>query len=380
MNYLSSLKDWRILIVVIIIAIVILLLFLGGNDHEFIGFNVSDENSEESETDPENSEFSEYDSNKTLEQEYCRSNSPWDKNIDLEIDSMIKRNTSDIIDSIDNLNSGYLDKNSKIKSSSYQNRLEPNQFVSDNITRRPRFAPSNNQSPYIKRGTPGRNKFNGPPSNSRVFNSQTPSSQTKSPLIHIPSNSRIKPVSTKESTTLSTDMIKNMNVKVSLEEALATCDPKKNKAESRGESICREVFERIYRRPFPSTRPDFLKNPESGCNLELDGYCEELQIAFEYNGIQHYTYPNWIHKTEKDFEKQVRRDQYKIHSCEISGVYLISIPYTIPHNLIEDYIIYYLPENVQKRIDARSRGESIQKSYIEECGYVTNEEDILIEI
>lgn len=128
--------------------------------------------------------------------------------------------------------------------------------------------------------------------------------------------------------------------------------PKRTKAESRGEAICRRVLEEIYQREFPSSRPDFLKNPETGYNLELDGYNEDLGIAFEYNGIQHYIYPNWVHRTKDDFMKQTRRDQYKISQCDRSGVYIISIPYEVPHNKIRDFIIYYLPENYQKRIDA----------------------------
>ena len=102
---------------------------------------------------------------------------------------------------------------------------------------------------------------------------------------------------------------------------------KRNKAESRGEAICRQALEKIYNRKFPSSRPDFLQNPETGYNLELDGYNEELQIGFEYNGIQHYIFPNWIHRSYEDFEKQIRRDQYKINACDRSSVYVITNPY-----------------------------------------------------
>ena len=170
-------------------------------------------------------------------------------------------------------------------------------------------------------------------------------------------------------TPLSTDPTMSMSVSVSLEDALATKEPKKTKAESKGESECRRILEEIYGRKFPSSRPDFLKNPESGHNLELDGYCEDLQIAFEYNGSQHYNFPNWIHKSRDEFDKQVRRDQYKIQACDRSGVYLITVPWTIPHNLIRDFIIYYLPENVQKRIELRENGEELPRAYIEECGF-----------
>ena len=96
--------------------------------------------------------------------------------------------------------------------------------------------------------------------------------------------------------------------------------------------------------------------------LEIDCYIPDLKIGFEYNGIQHYIFPNFVHRSEEDFKKQVRRDQYKIDACNMSGVYLISIPYTVPHNAIRDYIIYFLPENVQKRIDARKRGENVSEN------------------
>jgi len=45
-------------------------------------------------------------------------------------------------------------------------------------------------------------------------------------------------------------------------------------------------------------RPKFLEG------LELDGYCEELKMAFEYDGEQHFKYPNWFHnKSQEAFEK-----------------------------------------------------------------------------
>src|SRR5579872_1960468 len=119
--------------------------------------------------------------------------------------------------------------------------------------------------------------------------------------------------------------------------------------ESRGEILCRKVLEKFYEKPFPKCRPDFLVNPETGYNLELDGYNEELKIAFEYNGIQHYEYPNGFHKTEEEFFDQTRRDGFKKEICKEMGIHLISIPYFIKYEKIMDYIEYFLPENVQAR-------------------------------
>jgi len=59
------------------------------------------------------------------------------------------------------------------------------------------------------------------------------------------------------------------------------------------EKECRVIFEKITGCKFPSKRPNFLKNPKTGFNLELDGYCEELKLAFEYDGEQHFSSGHW---------------------------------------------------------------------------------------
>ena len=41
---------------------------------------------------------------------------------------------------------------------------------------------------------------------------------------------------------------------------------------SRGEELCKSFAEFYFQRPFHKTRPDFLKNPVTGENLELDLY------------------------------------------------------------------------------------------------------------
>jgi len=115
------------------------------------------------------------------------------------------------------------------------------------------------------------------------------------------------------------------------------------------EAECRHTLSEIYGVPFISTRPTWLKNPETNGLLELDCYNEELKIAAEYNGIQHYVYPNNLHKNYDEFIAQVRRDQYKVKRCDQMGVYLITIPYTVPKPQIKNYIIHYLPENIQSR-------------------------------
>lgn len=132
--------------------------------------------------------------------------------------------------------------------------------------------------------------------------------------------------------------------------------PTRGRRISKGERICREVLEDIYKKPFPCVRPNFLKNPETKRNLELDCYNEELKLAVEYNGIQHYKWPNFTGQTKEAFIKQVRRDRYKVDTCDANGVYLITVPYNVPHDRIRDYILYYLPENYNQRIADEQNG------------------------
>lgn len=120
---------------------------------------------------------------------------------------------------------------------------------------------------------------------------------------------------------------------------------------SKGEDICKITMEQLYGKPFYTIRPDFLKNPETGKNLELDCYNHELKMAVEFNGIQHYVWPNFTGQTKDEFINQIRRDEFKVRSCDANGIYLITVPYNVPHNLIRDYLVYYLPDNVQRRLE-----------------------------
>lgn len=120
---------------------------------------------------------------------------------------------------------------------------------------------------------------------------------------------------------------------------------KNNKKKWKREELCRDIFESIYLVPFKSCRPNFLKNPKTGRNLELDGYNEELKIAFEHNGRHHYEYPNTWHRTRVDYLVQIKRDKTKKELCIKNNIYLISIPYHIPEKEIRTYIISKLPKD-----------------------------------
>jgi len=110
--------------------------------------------------------------------------------------------------------------------------------------------------------------------------------------------------------------------------------------DSKGEVICRNYLERITRRRFAKARPDFLRNPVTGgdFNLELDCFNPELRLALEYNGVQHYKYVPYFHKNKEAFLNQKYRDEMKRTKCRENGIKLIEVPYSVKHDDLESYV------------------------------------------
>jgi len=145
------------------------------------------------------------------------------------------------------------------------------------------------------------------------------------------------------------------------------------------ERICRAYFEQMFGRDFPKTRPDWLINSD-GYQMELDGYCEDLALAFEHQGRQHYQELENFFYSEANFLKRKSDDRRKKKLCQQYGITLIEIPqilYTLPLSRIQQHIIeqctaqgYDLPETaagVTVKLlrayspDARERIQSIHR-------------------
>lgn len=93
-----------------------------------------------------------------------------------------------------------------------------------------------------------------------------------------------------------------------------------------GERICRAHFEQIFGHKFPKRHPHWLMG-NLGKPLELDGFCESLKIAFEYQGLQHFKIGNiFNYQTDDWFEKILERDLIKRKMCEEKGIILFEIP------------------------------------------------------
>ena len=85
-----------------------------------------------------------------------------------------------------------------------------------------------------------------------------------------------------------------------------------------GEEICRQFFERIFKRLFPKSHPPWLNGKE------LDGYCKGLKVAFERQGIQHRKKAFGL--TDEQIRKIQEDDALKLRKCKENGVMLFQIP------------------------------------------------------
>ena len=83
---------------------------------------------------------------------------------------------------------------------------------------------------------------------------------------------------------------------------------------NKGERIVRAIFETTFGGKFPKSKPGWLVS-KKGRKLELDGYDQELKIAFEYQGPHHYS--------DDDYVKA--RDAIKRQACAERHVRLIEI-------------------------------------------------------
>ena len=99
---------------------------------------------------------------------------------------------------------------------------------------------------------------------------------------------------------------------------------------SLGEKLLREFVGDSFpnRTIVYNARPEFLKNIETGNNLELDIWVVESHVAFEFNGPQH--------KYSKE------RDKWKKVACRENGITLFSIR--------KPKQIYYLSKQIGRRI------------------------------
>jgi hypothetical protein len=92
-----------------------------------------------------------------------------------------------------------------------------------------------------------------------------------------------------------------------------------------GEETARRICETLLGVPFPRTRPDWLRN-DRGQRMELDGYNEQLGIAFEHQGRHHYQVvgkSGWA--SAKHLQRRQADDRRKQEVCRQRGILLIDV-------------------------------------------------------
>lgn len=88
---------------------------------------------------------------------------------------------------------------------------------------------------------------------------------------------------------------------------------------SKSEELVRVTMEQIFGVKFKRIRPQWLNN-DLKVPMELDGYAEELKIAFEYQGRQHYEEMSYL--ISHDLERIQKNDELKSKICAARGVSL----------------------------------------------------------
>jgi hypothetical protein len=103
---------------------------------------------------------------------------------------------------------------------------------------------------------------------------------------------------------------------------------------TKSEEMAREAFQQIFQVPFPKTRPSWLRNSR-GRQMELDGYNENLGIAFEYQGIQHFSEGFF----GQDLSKRIADDEKKLELCKEQNVILMYLTHEMHPSSFRDEIL-----------------------------------------
>ncbi len=89
------------------------------------------------------------------------------------------------------------------------------------------------------------------------------------------------------------------------------------------ERQCKTAVEQVFRVPFRKIRIKELHGVGGG-PLELDMYNDELKLALEHNGLQHYE-PQANRGGRRAFERQVEHDRRRREYCQKSGITLVEV-------------------------------------------------------
>lgn len=114
---------------------------------------------------------------------------------------------------------------------------------------------------------------------------------------------------------------------------------------SKSEEVARATFKQLFGGEFKKRRPKWLRNSR-GKQMELDGYEESLNLAFEYQGQQHFQQVG-IFNDSDSLKLRIEDDREKRRLCALHGVTLIELRWD------EKYTDF--PASIKKQLKAHKR-------------------------
>jgi hypothetical protein len=102
------------------------------------------------------------------------------------------------------------------------------------------------------------------------------------------------------------------------------------------ENLCRTYLQALTGYPWVKARPKWLRN-ERGNQMELDGYCVELNSAFEHHGRQHYHRTDFLQQTHS-LEQRKADDKRRRDLCRSHNIHLLEVPYTVPPAQLPEWL------------------------------------------
>lgn len=90
------------------------------------------------------------------------------------------------------------------------------------------------------------------------------------------------------------------------------------------ERVYRRFFEALFHAEFKKVIPKWLIGTGGGL-MHFDGYNKKLKLAFKCQGIQHYQFTKFFHKTQEDFVIDQENDKLKLKLAQKHGITIIYI-------------------------------------------------------
>lgn len=123
------------------------------------------------------------------------------------------------------------------------------------------------------------------------------------------------------------------------------------------ERLTMKIAEELFGVAFKKERPDWLRNPVTNAPLELDGINEELKLAIEYHGRQHFEDISYFKNKTQLLVKGVDRDYFKKRKVHENGYQLIEVPYTVSSDELAGF--FYMALAYRAEPEAQALAERI---------------------